>query len=58
LGHGKKIQGHIVYPLIRRGDAVLVVPGKVGEFARVFGGCDITKRAKAAYPRRVWCPDH
>ena len=44
-------RGHIVYPLVRRCDAVVVVPGKVGEFARVFGARDKTKRAESAYPR-------
>ena len=50
-GHGKKFRGHIVYPLARRFDAVVVVPGNVGEFARVLGSRDKTKRAESAYPR-------
>ena len=47
-GMARKFRGHIVYPLIRRGDAVLVVPGKVGELARSFGARDMTKRADRA----------
>jgi len=50
-GITRKFRGHIVYPLVRRCDAVVVVPGKVDEFARVFGARDMTKRAKATYPR-------
>ena len=40
-----------MYPLVRRCDAVIVVPGNVGEFARVFGARDKTKRVESAYPR-------
>jgi len=51
-GMARKFRRHMVCPLIRRGDAVLVVPCKVGEFARVFSARDMTKRAEAAHPRR------
>ena len=47
-GMARKFRGHIACPLIRRSDAVLIVPGKLGELARSFGARDMTKRADSA----------
>ena len=38
-----------MYPLVRRGDVVVVVLGKIGEFARVFDARD-----RLGYSSPVW----